>query len=151
VTKAETKGPRFVRYFGPVVEVLKDLGGSGRPDEVRAMVASRLAISEQEQGEQIPSGSSRFDNQVAWARFYLTRAGLLDSSRRGIWSLTEKGRATTLSHAAALQIMKDLHKAFAGSETPGQSRPIPRSRWRSLRRKQRLLARPPRITARASL
>jgi restriction system protein len=78
------------------------------------MVASRLAISEQEQGEQIPSGSSRFDNQVAWARFYLTRAGLLDSSRRGIWSLTEKGRATTLSHAAALQIMKDLHKVFAG-------------------------------------
>jgi restriction system protein len=48
VTKAETKGPRFVRYFGPVVEVLKDLGGSGRPDEVRPMVASRLAISEQE-------------------------------------------------------------------------------------------------------
>jgi len=113
VTKAETKGPRFVRYFGPVVEVLKELGGSGKPDEVRAMVASRLAISEQEQGEQLPSGSSRFDNQVAWARFYLTRAGLLDSSRRGIWSLTEKGRATTLSHAAALQMMKDLHKVFA--------------------------------------
>lgn len=113
MTKAESKGPRFVRYFGPVVEVLKELGGSGRPDEVRALVASRLAISEQEQGEQLPSGSSRFDNQVAWARFYLTRAGLLDSSRRGIWSLTEKGRATTLSHAAALQIMKDLHKVFA--------------------------------------
>ena len=90
MTKAETKGPRFVRYFGPVVEVLKELGGSGRPDEVRAMVASRLAISEQEQDEQLPSGYSRFDNQVAWARFYLTRAGLLDSSRRGIWSLTEK-------------------------------------------------------------
>jgi hypothetical protein len=31
-----------------VVEVLKDLGGSGRPDEVRAMFASRLAISEQD-------------------------------------------------------------------------------------------------------
>jgi len=77
------------------------------------MVASRLAISEQEQSEQLPSGSSRFDNQVAWARFYLTRAGLLDSSRRGIWSLTEKGRATTLSHAAALQLFKDLHKVFS--------------------------------------
>jgi restriction system protein len=113
VTKAAVKGPRFVRYFGPVVEVLKELGGSGRPDEVRAKVATRLAISEQEQSEQVPSGSSRFDNQVAWARFYLTRAGLLDSSRRGIWSLTEKGRTTTLSHAAALQIMKELHKVFA--------------------------------------
>lgn len=112
MTKAKSEGPRFVRYFGPVVEALKDLGGSGNPDEVRAMVASRLAISEQEQGEQLPSGSSRFDNQVAWARFYLTRAGLLDSSRRGIWSLTEKGRVTTLSHTAALQLFKDLHKVF---------------------------------------
>ena len=106
-------GPRFVRYFAPIIEVLKQLGGSGSPEEVRGLVASRLAISEEEQSEQLPSGTTRFDNQVAWARFYLTRAGLLDSSRRGIWSLTEKGRATTLSHAAALQIMKDLHKVFA--------------------------------------
>ena len=74
-----------MRYFGPVIEVLKELGGSGSPEEVRAMVASRLAIPEAEQNEQLASGQSRFDNQVAWARFYLTRAGLLDSSRRGIW------------------------------------------------------------------
>jgi restriction system protein len=113
VSKGERQGPRFVRFFGPVIEVLKDLGGSGSPEEVRAMVASRLAISEREQGELLPSGSSRFDNQVAWARFYLTRAGLLDSSRRGVWSLTEKGRGTTLSHVAALQLFKEVHKLFA--------------------------------------
>jgi restriction system protein len=113
VTKAESKGPRFVRYFGPVVDALKELGGSGSPDEVRAMVASRLAISDREQSEQLASGSSRFDNQVAWARFYLTRAGILDSSRRGIWSLTEKGRAANLSQAAALQLFKDIHKVFS--------------------------------------
>ncbi len=123
MTKAKSKGPRFVRYFGPVVGALKDLGGSGNPDEVRAMVASRLAISEQEQSEQLPSGSSRFDNQVAWARFYLTRAGLLDSSRRGIWSLTQKGRATTLSHAAALQLFKDVHKVFS-NEWKARRKPV---------------------------
>ena len=110
---AASKGPRFVRYFGPVLEVLKTLGGSGSPDEVRGGVASRLAISEGEQGEQLASGSSRFDNQVAWARFYLTRAGLLDSSRRGIWSLTEKGRSTTLSDSSALQLFKEIHKVFS--------------------------------------
>lgn len=113
MTSGEGQGPRFVRYFAPIIEVLKELGGSGSPEEVRGSVASRLAISEEEQSEQLPSGTSRFDNQVAWARFYLTRAGLLDSSRRGVWSLTEKGRATTLSHSAALQLMKDLHKLFA--------------------------------------
>jgi restriction system protein len=106
------KGPRFVKYFGPVIEALKALGGSGSPEEVRASVASRLAISEKEQEEQLASGSSRFDNQVAWARFYLSRANLLDSSRRGIWSLTEKGRTTTLSDAAAIVLFKDVHKRF---------------------------------------
>lgn len=113
MTKDERKGPRFVRYFGPVLDVLRDLGGSGSPDEVRSLVASRLEISEQEQSEQLSSGFSRFDNQVAWARFYLTKVGLIDSSRRGIWTLTEKGRTTTLSHAAALQLSKDLHKIFS--------------------------------------
>lgn len=110
---SEPKGPRFVGYFGPMLEVLKTLGGSGSPDEVRSGIASRLAISEEEQGEQLPSGSSRFDNRVAWARFYLTRSGLLDSSRRGIWSLTEKGRSTTLSDPSALQLFKEIHKVFS--------------------------------------
>jgi len=107
MSRADGKGPRFVRYFGPLIEALKQLGGSGGPEEVRGLIASSLAISEEEQSEQLPSGTSRFDNQVAWARFYLTRAGLLESSRRGVWSLTEKG------HATALQLMKDLHKLFA--------------------------------------
>ena len=113
MSKTESKGPRFVRYFGPVIEVLKELGGSASPDEVRAKVATRLEISEQEQSEQLSSGTSRFDNQVAWARFYLTRASLLDSSRRGVWSLTEKGRSISLNQAAALQLFKDVHKRFS--------------------------------------
>lgn len=115
MSREEGKGPRFVRYFGPVIEALKALGGSGSPDEVRAWIASSLSISEAEQSGQLASGSSRFDNQVAWARFYLARAGLLDSSRRGVWSLTEKGLKTFLSAAAALQLFKDLHKGFAAS------------------------------------
>jgi restriction system protein len=110
MTKPAGKGPRFVRYFGPILEALKELGGSGNPDEVRSWIVSHLAVSEQEQAEQLASGSARFDNQVAWARFYLTRAGYLDASSRGVWSLTDKGRTTALTHALALQLFKDLHK-----------------------------------------
>ena len=29
------KGPRFVVFFGPVLEVLRELGGSGTPQEVK--------------------------------------------------------------------------------------------------------------------
>ena len=37
-------------------------------------------------------------------RFYLVQEGLLDSSRRGVWSLTERGRATTLTDEQARAI-----------------------------------------------
>lgn len=125
VSRLEVKGPRFVRFFGPVIEVLKGLGGSGSPEEVRAEVASRLAISETEQDEQLPSGSSRFDNQVAWARFYLTRAGLLDSSRRGVWSLTEKGgaRSTRPSRPSARRAPNQMRATNRSKSRPRRPQP----------------------------
>ncbi len=112
MARRESKGPQFVRYFGPVIDSLKELGGSGRPAEVRDEIAVMLDISEDEQNETINSGQSRFDNQVAWARFYLVKAGYLDSSTRGVWSLTEKGRQTSLNHKQSLAIFKEVHQQF---------------------------------------
>jgi len=84
--------PQFVRYFGPVIAALQQLGGSGRPEEVRARIVQALGLSEKEQTEPLPSGIPRFENQVHWARFYLAKAGYLGSSRHGVWSLTDKSR-----------------------------------------------------------
>jgi restriction system protein len=50
---------------------------------------------------------------VAWARFYLTREGLLDASRRGVWSLTERARNTSLTPEKAREIYLKWGKAFA--------------------------------------
>ncbi len=38
------------------------------------------------------SGGSKIHNQVAWARQHFVWEGLLDSSKHGTWTLTEKGR-----------------------------------------------------------
>jgi hypothetical protein len=46
--KRTGKGPKFVHFFGPVIEALQDLGGSGRPTEVVDWIASALNISEEE-------------------------------------------------------------------------------------------------------
>jgi restriction system protein len=90
--KSEAKGPKFVSYFWPLIEALKKLGGSARPAEVREEIAAELGLSDAAQAETLPSGFPRFDNQVAWARFYLAKAGVIDSSSRGVWTLTESGR-----------------------------------------------------------
>lgn len=107
------EGAQFVRYFGPLLDSLRALGGSGSPREVVEQIARDLRVPEQAQTELTDSGSPRFPNQVAWARFYLSREGLLDSSKRGVWSLTDKGRATHLSQAEARAVFLKWVKLFA--------------------------------------
>lgn len=108
-------GPKFVQFFSPVIEALKELGGSGRPSEVRDVIAKHLSISEQDKTELLEGGAPRFDNQVAWARFYLVKAGFVDSSRRGVWSLSDKGREIeSLPFDEALSIFRQVHSEFQG-------------------------------------
>ncbi|MBW4665708.1 MAG: restriction endonuclease [Chroococcus sp. CMT-3BRIN-NPC107] len=108
-------GPKFVQFFSPIMEVLKELGGSGRPSEVRNSIAKQLNISEQDRTELLSGGAPRFDNQVAWARLYLVKAGLVDSSKRGVWSLSDKGREiNALSFDESMTIFRQIHAEFQG-------------------------------------
>ena len=112
----QSEGPEFVNYFGPVLDALRQLGGSARPPEVESAIVENLNIPIEKQEETLASGGSRFRNRVHWARFYLSRAGLLDSSQRGVWSLTEKGKETVLSHQQSLKLFKDIHSKFGGNK-----------------------------------
>jgi restriction system protein len=112
VKQPKVEGAQFVRYFGPLLDALRDLGGSGTPDEVVERIAKNLAIPDSVQNELLPSGEGRYRNQVAWGRFYLVREGLLDSSKRGVWSLTERGRTTHLSPEQAREIFLKWVKIF---------------------------------------
>ena len=104
--KKAPEGSAFVRYFGPMLDALRGLGGSGTPDEVTERIAKDLQVPDTVQNELMASGQPRFRNQVGWARFYLVRDGLLDSSRRGVWSLTERGRSTKLSPEQAQEVFQ---------------------------------------------
>jgi restriction system protein len=107
------EGTQFVRFFGPLLDALRRLGGSGAPGEVVAQIAEDLDLPEQEQSELLDSGAPRFPNQVAWARFYLAREGLLDSSKRGVWSLTQRGQLAHLTTEDARKIFLKWVKIFA--------------------------------------
>ena len=110
--QSPVEGAQFVRYFGPLLDALRGLGGSGSPEEVVERIAADLKLSDDVQNELLPSGEPRYRNQVHWARFYLVREGLLDSSRRGVWSLTERGRSTTLTYSQAHQIFLKWVRIF---------------------------------------
>jgi len=108
----DVRGPQFVRFFQPVIDALIELGGSGQPSEVKELIAEKLKITEKEQSELISSGQSRFGNKIDWARFYLAKAGFIDASTRGVWSLTEKGRNVQLTNSEAIQLFQSIHQQF---------------------------------------
>ena len=121
-----TEGTKFLRYFGPLLDALRELGGSGSPDEVVERIAADMMLSDEEQNQTVPSGGSRLKTNVAWARFYLVREGLLDSSKRGVWSLTEKGRSTHVTVEQAGEIFSRWVKVFDGQRKskPTDAEPI---------------------------
>lgn len=81
------KGPDFIKYIVPIIEVLNELGGSGNPSEVADLIIEKYKISEDELSLVNKNGGSTVKNRIAWARFYLVKGGVLDSSKRGIWTL----------------------------------------------------------------
>jgi restriction system protein len=116
----KTKGPKFIRFFKPILEVLKESGGSGTASEVIDRVIEKMKIPESEQEITLKGGQSRVRNQIQWARFYLVQAGLIDSSKRGVWNLTEEGLATETGDTTfdVLSTFKTIHKRFEKAKSP---------------------------------
>lgn len=113
-------GPQFIKYFPHVITALKELGNSGTPPEVRELIAERLHLTEAALNEPMPSGASRFENHIAWAKFYLAKAGYIDASKRGVWSLTDKGINANITDKEALKIFKTVQQQFKDTKRPAE-------------------------------
>ncbi len=98
------KESEFLKWMGPLLDALRELGGSGGPREVSALIAEHNQLEPEKLEATTKTGQARFHNQVAWARQYLVWEGLLDGSKRGVWTLSPKGQATTLSLPASREI-----------------------------------------------
>jgi len=106
MAKTKASQAEFVRWFGPLLDALRQLGGSAIPREAADKIAENLHLKEDMLDELLNSGQSRYYNQVAWARQYLAWEGLLDTSKRGIWALSAKGEGTKLTDEQAREIFR---------------------------------------------
>ena len=83
--------PTFQAVMLPLLQDLKNGERSGQ-ESVDAM-ARHFALTPEEIAVRLPSGKqSKFTNRVAWAKSHLKAAGLIDSPRRGVYRLTDRGR-----------------------------------------------------------
>jgi restriction system protein len=110
---------RFAKYINPVLAALRELGGSARPDEVSEIVATELDLPDSVLDAVNQGGVPRFYNDVAWARFYLAKDGFIDSSRHGVWTLTEKGRtASDFSDQQLNELIRRVQGAARRAPSP---------------------------------
>jgi restriction system protein len=100
----------FVRWMGPLLDCLRALGGSAKPKEVSNWIARELNLPPEITDATIKSGANRFHNQVQWARQYLVWEGLLDDSRRGVWTLSPLGWKTQINDGIARAIFLERVK-----------------------------------------
>jgi len=87
--------PTFDRLMNPVIQALKQLGGSGTIEEINSKATEITGLlDEQLEVLHDPEKGSQteVEYRLAWTRTYLKKYGVLENSSRGVWALTPKGR-----------------------------------------------------------
>ncbi|MCZ7611519.1 MAG: restriction endonuclease [Ignavibacterium sp.] len=106
----ETKNlPKNLKFFNPILDIIRKLGGSANAVEVKDELIERFKISDELLTEKYKSGVIKIDNQIAWARVYLTEADFIEVSKENVWTLTEKGLNVTPSDEELLRIFHQIH------------------------------------------
>lgn len=113
MSKKKNGHAEFVKWFGPVLDALRALGGSAKPREIADWIGTAHKIPDEILNARYEkSGNLKFPNQIAWARQYLVWDELLDSSKHGVWALTTKGWNTKLNEKQAHDIFLKWVKIF---------------------------------------
>lgn len=84
-------------YYRPILQVLEQMGGSGKVSDVLNKVGQMMKpILKEVDYDPLASGpdNTRWRNAAQWARNSMVRDGLLKAdSPRGIWEISDIGRA----------------------------------------------------------
>lgn len=87
-----TELPKREYFFKPVLLAIQELGGSGSNDEINNKVIEILKIDESILSLMHKNtNQTEFEYQMAWVRTMLKSQGLLENSKRGVWSINANG------------------------------------------------------------
>ncbi len=113
MNKKVSSKAEFVKWFGPVLDALRALGGSAKPREITQWIGENHNIPDKILNERYEkSGVLKFQNQLAWARQYLVWEELLGTSKHGVWALSNKGWEIKLNETQSHDIFLKWVKVF---------------------------------------
>lgn len=96
--------PDYQSIMLPLLRFAGD-GEVHRFREAVEALAQRFELSEEERRDLLPSGQQpTFDNRVGWAKTYMVKAGLLESPKRGLFQITNRGREVLSQNPATINV-----------------------------------------------
>ncbi len=101
--------PSYQTLMLPVLKVAA--AGETRVADAADTIANEFGLTEEERNALLQSGRQRLlNNRIHWAKFYMTKAGLIESPKRGVFRATQKGLELLASNPSTLNV--DALKAF---------------------------------------
>lgn len=96
--------PDYQTLMLPLLEAVAD-GSEYKLNDIVEILAARFKLTTKERSELLPSGQTfLFGNRVGWARTYLKKSGLLDSSKRGTVKLTQRGKSVLIQKPKKIDV-----------------------------------------------
>ena len=87
----------------PTLRAIDALGGSGNIHEIFERVVELERYPDEQLAVLHRNGpETEIEYRLAWARTYLKNVGAVENSRRGVWSITERGRSLREADMAAI-------------------------------------------------
>lgn len=114
--------PDFQSFFLPMLQYSS--GGDIRSlKDAYKVMAEHFKMTAEDLSEMLPSGKqTTFRNRVAWANVYLAKAQLLERPKRGLFRITDRGKALLAKNLSDLRV-KELKQfpEFVEFHTAGAS------------------------------
>lgn len=96
--------PDFQSLMLPILRI----AGDGQEHTSKWLVQTlvdQLGLSEEDRNQLLPSGTQRvINNRIAWARVHMRMAGLLKSTARGKFKITERGQSVLASNPPIINL-----------------------------------------------
>lgn len=93
--------PDYQTLMLPLLRVAAE--GETRIPDIEGRLADEFALSQTERDELLPSGREKvLHNRIHWAKFYLSRAGLIDQPSRGRFIISTAGRDLLATNPARI-------------------------------------------------
>ncbi len=124
---------KFDELMNPLLQALKQLGGSGTNQEIEDKIAEIVDIpADQLEILHSPNkgGMTEIEYRLMWTRTYLKIYGLVENSSRGVWSLTAKGSSTEkVDEKAVVKIVREQMRKEKQETSDDEDEPDKKFVW----------------------